>query len=215
MYSISSFRPAINNFGSTHVPSTHHLLPHELCFRSSSLQTPATHRAIDAVRSRVIDLQEVLQQFLWNSVIHLVRFLMNSVLSFESLGCLKLQRHIGPSLLYTRVIDERLNFRHLQACGILGMYLNKVFFAFPSASCGSIFSVFNLLISRGSARVVNKEEKSSLGGLPARSLGCSRFCISSQFCSVVFKAEVPHRSVGSRSRQIHCETFTESQPRRT
>ena len=35
---------------------------------------------------------------------------------------------------------------------------------------------FNLLISRGSACLLNKEENSSLGGLPARSSGCSRFC---------------------------------------
>ena len=42
---------------------------------------------------------------------------------------------------------------------------------------------------------------------PKECNGCS--------CPVIFKAEVPHCPVGSRSRQIHCETFTESQPRRT
>ena len=38
---------------------------------------------------------------------------------------------------------------------------------------------------------------------------------SSEFCLVIFKTEVPHRSVGSCSGQIHCKTFTESQLRRT
>ena len=38
---------------------------------------------------------------------------------------------------------------------------------------------------------------------------------SSEFCSVMFKAEVPHCSVGSCSCQIHCEPFTESRPRCT
>ena len=33
---------------------------------------------------------------------------------------------------------------------------------------------------------------------------------SSEFCFVIFKAEVPHCSVGSCSRQIHCDPFTES-----
>ena len=42
-----------SNFQGTRDPSC--LLPDELCFRSSSLQTPATHRTIDAVHSRVID----------------------------------------------------------------------------------------------------------------------------------------------------------------
>ena len=37
-------------------------------------------------------------------------------------------------------------------------------------------SVLNLLISCGSVHVLNKEEESSLSGLPARSSGCSRFC---------------------------------------
>ena len=38
---------------------------------------------------------------------------------------------------------------------------------------------------------------------------------SSEFCPVISKGEVPHCSVGSCSRHIHCEPFTESQPRRT
>ena len=64
----------------------------------------------------------------------------------------------------------------LPRTGIFGMFMNKVFFAFPSATCnfvqicGSIFSAFNLLISRAL-----KEENSSLDGLPKRSSGCSRF----------------------------------------
>ena len=64
---------------------------------------------------------------------------------------------------------------------------------------------------------VNKrwERNSSLGGLPTRSSDCSRFCTRLKFCFVIFKTGVPHRFVGSCGRQVHCETFTESQPCRT
>ena len=161
-----------SNFLGTREPSC--LLPHELCFRSSSLQTPATHRTIYAVHSRVA--------------------------------------------------DKGLNFRHLPRTGILGMFMNEVFLHFHlqlvalytnsdlwlNSLCFP-FADFSWVLHS----VFNKGEKSSLGGLPARSSGCISILHTSEVCFVIFKTEVPHCSVGSCSRQIHCEPFTESQPRRT
>ena len=86
--------------------------------------------------------------------------------------------------VHSWVIDEGLNLKHLPRTGILEMFMNEVFSHFhlqlvalytSALICGSIFSFFNLLISRA-ARVLNKEENSSLDGLPTRSSGCSRFC---------------------------------------
>ena len=43
----------------------------------------------------------------------------------------RLQRHIGPSMLYTLgSFDWGLNFRHLPARGILGMFMNEVLLHF-------------------------------------------------------------------------------------
>ena len=117
-----------SNFLGTRDPSC--LLSHELCVRSSSLQTPATHRTIDAVHSWVIDEGLPTSWNPWD--VH-----ERSVFAFPSATCSFVQALI----------------------------------------CGSIFSVFNLLISRAAEpHVFNKEENSSLGGLPTRSSGCSRFC---------------------------------------
>ena len=123
-----------SNFFGTCEPSRWHC--HELCFvfQSSSSQTPATHRTIDAVHS-------------W-------------------------------------IIDEGLNLRHLPRNGNFGIFMIQVFSHFhlqlvtlyTSSDLWLFFSIFNLLISRASAHVFNKEENSSLGGLPTRSSGCSRFC---------------------------------------
>ena len=59
---------------------------------------------------------------------------------------------------------------------LLHFHLQLVSLYTSSLICGSIFSVFNLLISCGSTHVFNKEEKSSPDGLPARNSGCSRLC---------------------------------------
>ena len=56
----------------------------------------------------------------------------------------------------------------------------------------------------------NKEEKSSLGGLPAGSSDCFFILHSMEFSFVVFKTEVPHCSIGFCSDQVHCEAFTKS-----
>ena len=71
--------------------------------------------------------------------------------------------HWTINAVHSRVTDKELNLRHLPAHGILGMFMNEVLLHFD-------------LQLGGSAHVFNKEEKSSLGGLPARRSGCSRFC---------------------------------------
>ena len=123
-----------SNFFGTCEPSRS--LSHELCFvfQSSSSQTPATHRTIDAVHS-------------W-------------------------------------VIDEGLNLRHLPRTRNFGMFMNEVFSHFhlqlvtlyTSSDPWHNFLCFQLADSCDSTHVFNKEENSSLGGLPTRSSGCSRFC---------------------------------------
>ena len=160
-----------SNFLGTREPSC--LLPHELCFRSSSLQTPATHRTIYAVHSRVA--------------------------------------------------DKGLNFRHLPRTGILGMFMNEVFLHFHlqlvalytnsdlwlNSLCFP-FADFSWFCTR-----VQQRRKVVTWRTSRKKFGMLSILHTSEVCFVIFKTEVPHCSVGSCSRQIHCEPFTESQPRRT
>ena len=100
---------------------------------------------------------------------------------------------------HSRVIDERLNFRHLPRTGIFGMFMNKAFLHFhlqlvtlhtSSDLLAQIFTVFNLLNSRA-ARVLNREENSSHVGLPTRSSRCShQFRLSSVLSSSRLKSHI-------------------------
>ena len=162
-----------SNFLGTCEPSC--LLPHEFSFviRSSSLQTPATHRTINAMHSRVA--------------------------------------------------DKGLNLRHFPARGILGMFTDKMLLhfhpKFVSLYASSDLWLKNLLSQFADflwfhTRVQQRQEV--ITRWPShKKFELLSILHSSEFRSVIFKAEVPHCSVGSCSCQIHCEPFTESQPRCT
>ena len=159
----------ISNFFGTCGPSC--LFSHELCFVFRSLKTPATHRAIDAVHSRVA--------------------------------------------------DKGLNLRHFPDCGIFGMFMDKVFLHFhlqfvrlyTSADLWLDSVCFQFAdFSWACTRAQQGRE------VITRWTSCKKFRLlsvlhSSEFCSVIFKAVVPHHSVGSCSCQIHCKPFTNSKPR--
>ena len=262
MYSISSFRPAINGFGAIHVPSTHHVpsstISFELCgvvtfvwHRSCKVQFSNTdrtiwnHLAFDGTHHCCHKWCKILRHCFWLS--HHVdvspvafpsatstKYFSNFLGSREP-SCLlphelyfvtrssSLQTpatHRTINAVHFRVADKGLKLRHLES---LGCSRTKCFCisicnlkAFTQVLiCGSILSVLNLLISRGSAHVFNIEEKSSLGGTSREKFGMLSILHTSEFRPVIFEAEVPCCSIGSCSRQIHCKPFTESQPRRT
>ena len=75
--------------------------------------------------------------------------------------------------------------------------------------------VFNLLISRAAHVCSTKKKTRYLMRTSHKKFRLFSILHSSEFCFVIFKTGVPHCSVGSCSRQIHCKTFTESQPPRT
>ena len=149
-------------------------------------------------------------------------FLMNSVLSFDPRAFQIPATHRTIDVVHSRVIDERLNLRHFPARGILGMFMEKVFLHFhlqlvtlyTSSDLWLNFLCFQFAdFSRCRTTRVQQRRK-----LISRWTSCKKFRLlsilhSSEFCSVIFKAEVPHRSVGSCSCQIHCEPFTKSKPR--
>ena len=139
-----------SNFLGTCEPSC--LLHHEFHFviRSSSLQTPATHRTINAMHSRVADKGLNLRYFPARGIF---RMFMNEVL----LHC------------------------HLQLVSLIHKFLSVARF--------SLFSTCWFLVS--------PHTKLSLGGLPARSSGCSRFCTrrSSALSSSRLKSQIVELAV--------------------
>ena len=160
-----------SNFLGTCEPSC--LFPREFCFvfRSSRLQTPATHRTKNAVHSGLADKGLNLRRFTTQGIFGIF---MNKVF---------LHLHLQFVSLYTSS-DLRLNSLHSQFDDFLWLHTRaqqrrKVITRWTSYKTFRLLSILQ----------------------------------SSEFCSVLFKAEVPHCSVGSCSCHIHCEPCTESQPR--
>ena len=125
--------------------------------------------------------------------------------------------------VHSWVIDDGLNLRHLPRNGIFGMLMNEVFLHFHlqlvtlyTSSDLWLYS-FRFQFADFSRFCTLAQQRRKLVTWRTSHKEFRLFSIlhSSEFCSVIFKTEVPHCSVGSCSCQIHCETFTESQPRRT
>ena len=125
----------------------------------------------------------------------------------------KLQRHMGPSMLNT-VADKGLNIRHFSARGIFGMFMDKVL--------QSLHTSFDLWLNSLRSQLADLlwicTRAPQRREVIARLTSCKKFRLLSildswEFCSVIFKAAVPHHSVGSCSCHIHCEPFTKSKPR--
>ena len=116
----------------------------------------------------------------------------------------------------SRVADKGLNLGHFPTRGIRGLFMNKVFWHFhlqlvalyTSSDLWLDFLCFQFAdFSRFCTRAQQRRR------VVTRWASCKKFRLlsilhSSWLCSVIFKAGVPHCSVGSCSRQVHCEPFT-------
>ena len=141
-----------SNFLGTRDPSCS--LSHELCFvfRSSSSQTPATHRTIDAVHS-------------W-------------------------------------VIDEGLNLRHLPRTRILGMFMNEVFLHCHLQLVG-LYTSSDLWLNSLCFQLADvscctrapQRRKLVTWRTSHKKFRLFSILHPSEFCSVIFKTEVPQRWV--------------------
>ena len=148
-------------------------------------------------------------------MIHLVCFLMNSTFSFDP-------RASTINAMHSRVADKGLNFRHFPARGIFGMFMNEVLLHFhlqlvslntssdlwptPLRFQFADFLRFHTRVQQGIEVTARRTSRKKFGLFSI---------LHSEFCSVIFKAEVRNCSVGSCSCQSHCKPFTESQPRCT
>ena len=140
-------------------------------------------------------------------VSHLVCFLMDSSLLFD-LRAFMLQRHIVPTMLYSVGSLAKMEPREfLQLVEFFGYAWMKLF---SLHTCRNLW-LNPLCLHRADFfrfHICDREEMSSLGGLPARSSGCARFCNrrSSVLSSSRLRPTLSHWPCGG---QIHYEPFTE------
>ena len=119
--------------------------------------------------------------------------------------------HWTIDAVHSRIIDERLNFKHLPRAGIFGMFMNKVFLHCHLQLVSLYTSSHLWLDSLADFLWFHTRVQQGIEVI-ARRTSRKKFRLfsilhSSEFCSVIFKAEVPHCSVGCCSCQIHCKNL--------
>ena len=143
---------------------------------------------------------------------------MNSFFVFRSSSIQTRATHRTINAVHSWVADKGLNLKHFPTRGIFGLFMDKVFLHFHLQFV-SLYTSSDLWLSSLRSQfadflwICTRAQQGR--EVITRWTSCKKFRLlqilhSSEFCSVIFKAEVPHRSVGSCSCQIQFETFTKS-----